>query len=142
MRLITQLHNGTLTDNVPHTLETLERIGRPNVGLAFEANHLRFDGNDQYAEAIRPLRNCIFSVSIQNFKPAADTDPKEMRVHVNGRDYLRALPGDPDGLDFPMIFRALREAGFDGFATVMADVAPGMDPREVARRYQAALRNG
>ena len=140
LRLITQLHNGTLTDNVPHTLETLERIGRPNVGLAYEANHLRFDGNEQYAEAIRPLRDCIFSVSIQNFRPAADADPAAMRVQVNGRDYLRALPGDPEGLDFPKIFRVLREVGFDGFATVMADVAPGMDPREVARRYQDACR--
>jgi sugar phosphate isomerase/epimerase len=140
LRLITQLHNGTLTDNVPHTLETLERIGRPNVGLAYEANHLRFDGNEQYAEAIRPLRDCIFSVSIQNFKPAVQTDPRELRVQVNGREYLRALPGDPDGLDFPRIFRVLREVGFGGFATVMADVAPNMDQREVARLYQAACR--
>ena len=76
LRLITQLHNGTLTDNVPHTLETLARIGRPNVGLGYEANHLRFDGNEQYAEAIRPLRGCIFGVSLQSFKPAGPTRPE------------------------------------------------------------------
>ncbi len=138
LRLVTQLHNGTLTDNVPHSLETLERIGRPNVGLAFEPNHLRFDGNEQYAEAIRRLRDFIFCVSIQNFKPARPTDAKEMLVRVNGRAYVRALPGDPEGLDFPKIFASLREVGFDGFATVMADVAPGLDRCEVARRYQTS----
>ena len=140
LRLITQLHNGTLTDNVPHTLDTLKRIGRPNVGLAFEPNHLRFDGNEQYAEAIRPLRDCLFGVSLQNFKPAGHADPKEMLVLVNGRAYVRALPGDPEGLDFQRIFSTLREVGFGGFATVMADVAPGLDRREVARRYEAACR--
>jgi sugar phosphate isomerase/epimerase len=139
-RLITQLHNGTLTDNVPHTLETLKRIGRPNVGLGLEACHLRFDGNERYAEAIRALRDCIFGVSLQSFKPAGPGDPKELLVHVNGKPYLRALPGDPGGMPFPQIFSALREIGFDGFATVMPDVAPGMDPREVARRYQTACR--
>ena len=140
LRLITQLHNGTLTDNVPHSLETLKRIGRPNVGLGFEANHLRFDGNEQFAEGIRPLRGCLFCVSIQSYKPAGPTASKEMLVQVNGRPYLRALPGDPDGIDFQKIFAILREVGFDGFATVMADVAPGMDGREVSRLYLAACR--
>jgi sugar phosphate isomerase/epimerase len=139
-RLITQLHNGTLTDNVPHSLDTLKRIARPNVGLAFEACHLRFDGNEQYAEAVRALRECIFGVSLQSFKPAGPAASKELLVHVNGRPYLRALPGDPEGMDFPKIFGALREVGFDGFATVMPDVAPDMDQREVARRYLAACR--
>ena len=59
---------------------------------------------------------------------------------MNGRAYLRALPGDPEGLDFPKIFAVLREVGFGGFGTVMPDVAPDMDRREVARRYQAACR--
>ena len=140
LRLITQLHNGTLTDNVPHTLDTLHRIGRPNVGLALEPNHLRFDGNEQYAEAIQALRDCIFCVSIQNFKPARPADAKATLVHVNDRAYVRALPDDPEGLDFPRIFASLREVGFDGFATVMADVAPGLDRREVARRCLTACR--
>jgi sugar phosphate isomerase/epimerase len=139
-RLLTQLHNGTLTDNVPHVLETLKRISRPNVGLGFEACHLRFDGNERYAEAVCALRGCIVGVSIQSYKPAGPAAPKELLVRVNGRPYLRALPGDPEGMPFPEIFGALREIGFDGFATVMCDAAPDTDPRDVARRYQAACR--
>jgi sugar phosphate isomerase/epimerase len=140
LRVITQLHNGTLTDNVPHALDTLHRIGRPNVGLAFEPNHLRFDGNEQYAEAIQALRDCIFCISIQNFRPARPSDAKEALVRVNGRAYVRAMPDDPEGLDFPKIFASLREVGFDGFATVMADVAPGLDRCDVARRYLRTCR--
>ena len=134
-RLVMQLHNGTLTDTVPHSIETLEQIGRPNVGLAFEACHIRFAGSEAYAEGIRTLGSRIFSVSLQNYKLAGPNDAPTTQIMINGKAYVRALPNDPDGLDFAAIKRALRETGFDGFATVMADVAPDVDRESVARLY-------
>jgi sugar phosphate isomerase/epimerase len=134
-RLVTQIHCGTLADNVPHALETLERIARPNVGLIYEACHLRFDGDERHAQAVRSLASRIHCVALQNYKPASPADPKETVAEIKGRAYVRALPGDPAGIDFPAVFSALREIGFDGFATVMADAMPGMDSRELAGRY-------
>lgn len=141
-RVIMQLHNGTLADTVPHALETLELIGRPNVGLAYEACHLVFAGSSQYAEAIRVLGKSIFCVSLQNYKAAIPADPPEARIMINGQAYVRAMPGDPDGIDFPAVFRVLRETGFDGFATVMTDVTPDLNREMVARRYLEMCRRG
>ena len=134
-RVVIQLHNGTLADTVPHALDTLARIDRPNVGLAYEACHLRFAGSEHYAEAIRELGDRIFCVSLQSYKAAGPSDPPEQRVMVNGQPYVRALPDDPDGIDFAAIFRVLREIGFDGYATLMADAAPGWEREALARSY-------
>ena len=134
-KVIMQLHNGTLTDTVPHCIETLSLLDRPNAGLAFEACHIRFAGSERYAEAIRELRDRIFSVSLQNYKPALPVDPPETRITINNRPYVRAFPGDPDGIDFAEVFQALHEIGFDGYATVMADAAPGADRTVLARDY-------
>ena len=49
------------------------------------------------------------------------------------------LPGDPDAIDLPAVFDGLKKIGFDGWATVMCDCLPGMDPRELSRRWHAAL---
>ena len=137
-QLIMQLHAGTLPDNVPHTLTTMEQINRANVGLAYEANHLMFDGDRHYAEAVYKLARHIFAVSVQNFKPAPAGAPDSFRV--GNQAYFRALPGDPEAIDFPSLFQALKGIGFEGFVTVMTDAIPGMDSRELSKRYFEYLR--
>jgi sugar phosphate isomerase/epimerase len=136
-RLVMQLHCGTLPDNVPHTLDTFRKIDRPNVGLAYEPNHLMFDGDMQYAAAVAKLAKLMVSVSIQNYKSAPPEAPDAAKI--GGRNFVRALPGDPEAIDFPAVFKALRAIGFAGFATVMCDAYPGLDSRELARRYHAYL---
>jgi len=138
-RLVMQLHANTLPDNVPHTLDTMQKIDRPNVGLTYEANHLVFDGDRKYADAVAKLAKHIVLVSVQNFKPPAPNTPKEETFAINDKPWMRALPGDPEAIDFPPVFRALKKIGFDGFVTVMTDAVPGMDSRELARRYQQFL---
>jgi sugar phosphate isomerase/epimerase len=69
-----------------------------------------------------------------NFKSARSTDANETLVRVNGQAQVRARPANPEGLDFQEIFSRLREVGFGDFAAVIADVAPRLDRREVARR--------
>jgi sugar phosphate isomerase/epimerase len=139
--LIMQLHCGTLPDNVEHALAAFEQIDRPNIGLAFDACHLRFDGDEDHIGAIGKLADHIVGASAQNYKAAKPADPEEGRITINGIDYLRALPGDPDGLDFPAIFGALKEVGFDGFATVMCDTPPGMEGTELAKKYYSCLKS-
>lgn len=140
-RLVMQLHNGTLTDTVPHALDTLARIGRTNVGLAFEACHLMFAGAPRYAEAIEALRDHIFCVSLQNYKPASPADAPETTIRIHDRPYVRAWPGDPDGIDFAEVFGALRKIQFNGFATVIADALPDEDRAAIARGYLAFCRS-
>ena len=135
--LIMQLHNGTLPDNVPHALETMAKIDRPNVKLAYDANHLVFDGDMRYVDAIDALAPHIAAVSLQNFKPAAAGAADCITIGDN--DYVRALPGDPEGVDFAAVSEGLKRIGFDGYATVMCDCIPGMDPQALAKQWQAHL---
>lgn len=138
-KLIMQLHAHTLSDNVPHTLDTFEKVNRPNVGLAFEANHLMFDGDTNYANAVHKLAKHIFTVSVQNYKPAPPDAKNEEKFTISGKPWVRALPGDPDAVEFSPVFKALKEIGFDGWVTVMCDAYPGMDSRELAKRWHDYL---
>lgn len=138
--LIMQVHAGTLPNNIPNAIETLRLIDRPNVGLSYDACHLRFDGDENVAAGVRALGDRIWGVSIQNYKAAPQGAAKESVVQINARPFVRALPGDPDGIDFASEFAALRGIGFDGFATVMCDTPPGRDARELAGAYLALLR--
>jgi sugar phosphate isomerase/epimerase len=139
-KLIMQVHNNTLPDNVPHALDTLREIDRPNVGLAYEPNHLVFAGDTRYAEAVHTLAAHISAVSIQNFKLAAPNTPKEWTFVINNKTWMRALPGDPAAIFFPAVFEALKAIRFDGFVTVMTDAIPGMDSRDLSRAYAKYLR--
>jgi sugar phosphate isomerase/epimerase len=139
-RLIMQVHCGTLPNNVPNALDTLRRIGRPNVGLSFDACHLRFDGDERPAEGVRALAGHLWGVSLQNYKPAPPDAPKETVIRINDRPYARAMPGDPLGVDLAAVFAALRGVAFDGFATVMCDTPPGQDARALVGAYLAFCR--
>jgi sugar phosphate isomerase/epimerase len=133
-----QLHANTLPDNVPHTLDTFAKISRPNVGLAYEANHLVFDGDKNYEDAVYKLEKHIVAVSVQNFKPAPDGAPHTFKV--NNKTWVRALPGDPEAIDFPSVFKALKAIRFDGFVTPMTDAIPGIDSRDLSKRYVEFLK--
>lgn len=138
--LIMQLHAGTVVDNVARAQEALRRIDRPNVKLAYEPNHLLFDGDASYIDAVAQLAPHIAAVSLQNYKPAPAGTPADQRIAIGGRDWARALPGDPAGVDLPAVFRALHGVGFDGWATVMSDCPPDMDPGQLARQWHDYLR--
>lgn len=132
-KLVMQLHANTLPDNVPHVLDTFAKINRPNVGLSYEANHLVFDGDKNYVDAVAKLAKHIVAVSIQNFKSAPDGAPHSFKV--NNKTWVRALPGDPEAVDFPAVCKALKAIKFDGFLTLMTDAIPGIDSRDLSKRY-------
>jgi sugar phosphate isomerase/epimerase len=138
--LLMQVHANTITDNVEHALDAMTKIGRPNVKLAYDANHLLFDEDTKYADAIAKLRRHIVTMSVQNYKYAPDKTPAADRIKIGPRDYVRALPGDPAGIDYPAVFRELKRVGFDGWVTVMCDCPPVMDNKDLARRWHDYLR--
>lgn len=137
-RLVMQLHANTLVDNVPHVIETFAQLNRPNIGLSFEPNHLLFDGDRNYVAAVAPLARLIVAVSVQNYKAAPEGAPHSIKI--NSTTWIRALPGDPEAVDFQAVFNALKAIRFDGFATVMTDTIPGMDGRDLAKRYYEYLK--
>jgi sugar phosphate isomerase/epimerase len=138
--LLMQVHANTITDNVEHALDAMKKLDRPNVKLAYDANHLLFDGDSRYVDAIANLRPYIATMSVQNYKFAPDNTPAADRIKIGSRDYVRAMPGDPAGIDYPAVFRELKRVGFDGWVTVMCDCPPGMDNKDLAQRWHDYLR--
>lgn len=137
IKVISQLHNGTLFANIDMALDTLSKIDHPNYGVAFEANHLIFDGQAEHGYgAVKRLWEArkLFSVSVQNYKPWEPGETED-RVSINGRDWVACLPGDPKGVNFPSVFQGLKEAGFDGFVTCMPGAIRAMSPEEQACYY-------
>ena len=77
---------------------------------------------------------------MQNYKLATDQTPAGERIKINNRDFARAMPGDPAGIDPPAVFAAFQRIGFDGWATVMCDCPAEMDPKDLARQWADYLR--
>ena len=50
------------------------------------------------------------------------------------------MPGDPEAIDFPSVFKALKAIRFDGFVTPMTDAIPGIDSRDLSKRYVEFLK--
>lgn len=139
--LLMQVHANTVTDTAPHALEAMKKLDRPNVRLAFDANHLLFDDPDtRYVDAVAELAPHIAAMSVQNYKVAPADAPADQRIRIGQREWVRAAPGDRDAVDFPAVVEALKKIGFTGWATVMCDCPPSVDPEQLSRRWHDYLR--
>jgi sugar phosphate isomerase/epimerase len=135
-----QLHNNTLLDTTERCATYLPRIAHPNFGLAFEPSHLILAGQQHHGETeIHRLAPYIMAVSVQNHKPMPDNAQGPEVITIGGKKFALCLPGDPAGVDFASVFRGLKRIAFDGYITVMPAAYPGMDSRELARRWQQFL---
>jgi len=68
VRIISQIHNGTLFETVPDALAAMGRIAHPNYGVAFEASHLAMASQPEHGEgAVRALAEHIMTVSVQAY---------------------------------------------------------------------------
>ena len=82
---------------IPETIELLDEIGEPNVGLLYDVYHL-WDTDDVLEHTVRHGSRIVPSVHICDWR--ADTR----------NDFDRALPGDGI-MDLPAIFGALEAGG-------------------------------
>jgi sugar phosphate isomerase/epimerase len=119
-------------------VELVDRIGRANFGVTFEASHLILQQREvRNAAAVRMLGKRILNVCVQDYRL---TQGEADAAMYEGTPYKPCLPDDPRGVDLPGVFGALREIGYDGFVTVMAGGYPGMAHREHFERYHRVLR--
>lgn len=141
LRIISQIHTGTLFANVDLALDTLAKIGRDNFGVAFEASHLMLDGQPEHGEeAVRRLGSHVFACFLQAYKPAPEDTQLPDAVHVPGGAWLPALPGEQGSADIPSVFRGLKAIGFDGVVVVMPPRHPQVDSRSLARIWHDYVR--
>jgi sugar phosphate isomerase/epimerase len=141
VRIMSQIHSGSLFANIDLALQTLERIGRTNFGVAFDPADLMLDGEADYGEAaMRRLGDRVFACFLQAYKPAPEGSELPETIYVAGRGWLPALPGEQGSADIPSVFRGLKAIGFDGFAVVVCPRHPQVESRNLARIWHDYVR--
>jgi len=137
VKIVSQIHNGTMFETVPQALSAMERIAHPNYGVAFEASHLVMASQPEHGEgAVKALGALIFTVSVQAYKPYDEFDCYGGPIEIHGKQWGACLPGAPGSPDLQSVFRGLRAIGFDGPVTAMPGALPdGPGPEDQARIY-------
>jgi sugar phosphate isomerase/epimerase len=141
VKIVSQIHDGTLFETVPDSLRAMEKIAHPNYGVAFEASHLIMASQPEPGEeAVKALGGHLFTVSVQAYKAYDDLDCFGEPISIHGRQWGACLPGTPGSPDLQSVFRGLRAIGFDGPVTVMPGaLAGGPSPEDLARIYYDTL---
>jgi len=141
IKVVSQIHNGTLFETVPDSLRAMAMIAHPNYGIAFEASHLVMASQPENGEeAVKALGQHVFSVSVQAYKAYDDMDCYGGPIEIQGKQWGACLPGAPGSPDLQSVFRGLRAIGFDGPVTVMSGALPGgPNPEDQARIYYDTL---
>jgi sugar phosphate isomerase/epimerase len=141
VKVISQIHNGTMFETVPDCLQAMERIAHPNYGVAFEASHLIMASQPEHGEeAVKALAEFIFTVSVQAYKTYDEFDCYGGPITIHGKQWGACLPGAPGSPDLQSVFGGLRAIGFDGPVTVMPGALPGgPSPKDQARVYYDTL---
>jgi sugar phosphate isomerase/epimerase len=141
LKVISQIHNGTLFETVPDAIRAIEAIGHPNYGVAFEASHLIMASQPEHGEgAVKALGVRTFAVSVQAYKAYDDRDCYGGPIEIHGKQWGACLPGAPGSPDLQSVFRGLRATGFEGPVTCMPGALPGgPGPEDQARIYHDTL---
>jgi len=141
IKVVSQIHNGTLFETVPDSLRAMAMIAHSNYGIAFEASHLVMASQPEHGEeAVKALGQHVFTVSVQAYKAYDDMDCYGGPIEIHGKQWGACLPGAPGSPDLLSVFRGLRAIGFEGPVTVMPGALPGgPDPKDQARIYHDTL---
>ena len=118
LKLVHQCHAASLFETVDGIVEAVEGIDRSNFGLVFEAGNLDECGQDYGTVTIRRLAPWIFNVYLQNQRMNPE-GAVTLETYCRGPvsfDILQMT--EADGIDFPGIFKGLKEVGYDGTVTV------------------------
>jgi len=105
-----------LTATVESTLKLLRLIDRPNVGITYDPGNIyRVTPNYYGIEAVRRFGKKIFHVHVKD---------------VGDNNNLQVLLGEGN-LNYPLIFKALKEIGYQGFVTAECHKEPSKDMSDI-----------
>lgn len=112
---------GLLVETTDELLAWIERMNSPRLGANLDVGHAVCAGEDP-AEAVRKLAGRIWNLHVED---------------IRGRKHYHRIPGEGD-IDFTAIAAALRETGYDRWATVEL-YTQSADPDHAARRSLEVL---
>lgn len=122
VRLCLENHFGTMTTTAARTMEIVQAIDHPNVGILYDQANIAFFPAEEYEEAIDIQKDKIFYVHCKDlvykggkpekpkFSMVSHVDPSERTVHSR-------IPGQGI-LDWPAILQKLKSVGYDGWVSL------------------------
>lgn len=141
MRLAHQCHTCSLFEEVERSLDVVRQVDRPNFGIIYEPVNLDACGQEYGRETIERFAPHLFNVYLQNHveNPRGEG---VLDTWCRGPVHFDHIPvWEPGGMDFPGVFAALREIGYDGYVTIHQAFAGLRGPAEAAGRSAAYLRS-
>jgi sugar phosphate isomerase/epimerase len=139
IRLAHQCHTASLFEQVDSMLNVLDQIGEQNFGLIYEPANLMLCGESYGAETLQRLSSRLMNVYVQNHR-LDPLGPIQLDTFCLGSRRFHHLPlWEPGGIDFPLMFRGLREVGYDGYITIHQ--AQGLQTASDTRQYAARCAN-
>jgi sugar phosphate isomerase/epimerase len=139
IRLAHQCHTNSLFETVEQIVAVLARVNRQNFGLIYEPANLMLCGQPYGAEALARFAPWLMNVYVQNHR-LADDGPVCLPTRVRGEVRYHDIPlWQSGGVDFGVVFAALRAIGYDGHVTVHQQFAKLMGAQEAATQSFAFL---
>lgn len=140
IRLAHQCHTDSLFETVADSLDAVRKIGRSNFGIIYEPANLMLAGDGYGVDAVKRLAPYIMNVYVQNHRVQRN-GKSPLLTRSRGEVRYDAIPlWAPDGVDFAVVFAALREVGYDGYVTVHQAYGELMGPVEAADKSAEFLR--
>jgi sugar phosphate isomerase/epimerase len=116
--LLHQCHTQSLFETVDDIERRLKQINHRNFGLIFETANLEECRQDYGPETIRRLAPWIRNVYLQNQR-LNPTGGVTLDTWSHGPVSFDIIGiSEPGGIDFPLVFQGLKQAGYDGIVTV------------------------
>lgn len=122
IRLSIENHFGTMATTAHRTMEVVEAIGHPNVGVLYDQANLAFFPAEPYEEALALQKGHIYYVHVKDLiyrggKPQKFRSDSVSHISEEIRTVYSRFPGD-GVLDWPAILRGLQAIGYDGWLSL------------------------
>lgn len=146
--LAMEIHAHRLTETVDSTLKLLEMIDRENVGAIHDAGNMYIVDTDFGPETVEKLGDNLFHVHVKDERRVDNSSLSgafELETR-HGPEVLQPRLLGEGAVDHRPLFRALHNAGYDGYASAEchvpmddpnADIDVAEHEREVLREYIA-----
>lgn len=134
VKLFQQFHTGDIMETVAGAVTFTNNVDRPNFGIGYEPFNLMAAREDYGIETLKRIGEKLFVVKCQSLRHADDPNAAVEFEH-RGQRFVRCLPDAAGGVDYPKVFAALKEFGYDGPVTIMDGPCSFMDNDEYIRRY-------
>jgi sugar phosphate isomerase/epimerase len=146
--LAMEIHAHRLTETADSTLKLLEMVDRENVGAIHDAGNMYIVDTDFGPRTVDKLGDKLFHVHVKDERRVDDPSlPGAFELETrHGPELLQPRLLGEGAVDHRPLFRALRDAGYDGYASAEchvpmddpdADIDVAEHEREVLREYIA-----